>query len=114
PVPASLRDTTREPVDRLRTAVKYVRSMVPRVPGGVTLFGLVPLEITDPVAYGGLASELVRQQMPFPWCAGAFHSARRRGATDIAVRCESAADAFAAHRFRSRRARGRAGARGGR
>ena len=70
PVPASLRDTTREPVDRLRTAVKYVRSMVPRAPGGVTLFGLVPLEIADPAAYGGLASELVRHQMPFPWCAG--------------------------------------------
>ena len=101
PVPASLHDTTREPVQRLRTAVKYVRSMVPPVPGGVTLFGLMPLEIADPAAYGGLMRS---------WCDT---RCRSRGAPECVSFCattwrdrhcsaarESAADAFAAHRFR--------------
>lgn len=70
PVPAALHDAARDPVDRLRSAVVYVRSMVAPVPGGVTLFGLMPLEIGDPAAYGALVQELVRHQLPFPWCAG--------------------------------------------
>jgi tetratricopeptide (TPR) repeat protein len=69
-VPPSLRDRTRDPADRVRSTVVYVRSMVPQVPGGVTLFALVPLEIANPAAYGGLAQGVVRHRMPFPWCAG--------------------------------------------
>jgi tetratricopeptide (TPR) repeat protein len=68
--PDALLDAAREPADRLRAAVVYVRSLAPRAPGGVTLFALAPLEIADPAGYAGLASELVRHQMPFPWCAG--------------------------------------------
>jgi hypothetical protein len=70
PVPALLRDPSREPVDRLRAAVVYGRSLVPPVSGGVTMFGLLPLEIGDSIAYHWLAQELVRHQLPFPWCAG--------------------------------------------
>jgi hypothetical protein len=70
PVPALLRDPSREPADRLRAAVVYGRSLVPAVSGGVTMFGLLPLEIGDPIAYHWLAQELVRHQLPFPWCAG--------------------------------------------
>ncbi|MBV8522275.1 MAG: hypothetical protein JOY71_09135, partial [Acetobacteraceae bacterium] len=69
PLPSTLRDRSREPADRLRSAVVYVRSLVPAVPGGVTVFGLMPLEISDTGGYGKLAAELVQHQMPFPWCA---------------------------------------------
>jgi tetratricopeptide (TPR) repeat protein len=69
-LPADLRDPTRDPVDRLRGAVRHVRSMVPQLPGAVTLFGLLPLTIGDLAAYGALVQRLVRHRMPFPWCAG--------------------------------------------
>ena len=70
PVPPALRDPSRVPAERLRVAVEYVRSMVPPVPGGVTLFALLPLEISDHTAYAALARDLVRHRMPFPWCSG--------------------------------------------
>jgi tetratricopeptide (TPR) repeat protein len=69
-LPAALQDAEREPADRLRSVVVYLRSLMPRMPGAVTLFCLAPLAIADPEAYGSLASELVRHQLPFPWCAG--------------------------------------------
>jgi hypothetical protein len=70
PLPAALLDPSHEPADRLRAAVVCARSMVPPLPGVVTMFALLPLQIADAAAYGSLASELVRHQMPFPWCAG--------------------------------------------
>jgi hypothetical protein len=70
PVPETLRDPARDPVNRLQAAVVYLRSLAPRVPGRVTLFALMPLEIRDPAAYGELARDMVRHGMPFPWCAG--------------------------------------------
>ncbi len=70
PVPPALRDPSRVPAERLRVAVEYVRSMVPPMPGGVTLFALLPLEIHDHTAYAALARDLVRHRMPFPWCSG--------------------------------------------
>jgi tetratricopeptide (TPR) repeat protein len=44
--------------------------MVPRLQGAATLFGLLPLTIGDPAAYGALVQGLVRHRMPFPWCVG--------------------------------------------
>jgi hypothetical protein len=70
PQTASLRDRNCDPADRLRAAVLHVRGMVPRLSGGVTLFGLMPLTIGDPAAYGGLVQRLVHHQLPFPWCVG--------------------------------------------
>jgi len=70
PVPSVLHDTAQLPVDRLRAAVQYVRSMVPQMAGGVTLFAVLPLTIADHEAYATLARDLVRHRIPFPWCAG--------------------------------------------
>lgn len=70
PLPTGLCDPSYDPVDRMRRAVLHVRSMVPRLDGAATLFGLVPLTIGDPAAYGALVEGLVAHQMPFPWCAG--------------------------------------------
>ncbi len=69
-LPPMLRDPSCDPAERLRAAVVHVRSMLPPSPGSVTLFGLLPLEIGDHVAYAGLARDLVRHRMPFPWCSG--------------------------------------------
>lgn len=69
PLPIALSDENRDPAAKLRVAVVYVRSLVPPVAGGVTVFALVPLQMDDPASYGQLATELVRHQTPFPWCA---------------------------------------------
>lgn len=67
--PSGMTDTTRDPTARLRTAVVYVRDLVPIVPCGVTVFGLLPTEIRQPQGYAALCEALVRHEMPYPWCA---------------------------------------------
>lgn len=68
-LPDRMTDRSCDPVDRLRAAVLYVRELVPMVPGGVTVFGLLPTSAEDPAAYAELSRELVQHQLPFPWCA---------------------------------------------
>src|ERR1700712_3516576 len=41
-LPNAMTDPAGNPADRLRAAVAYVRGLVPIVPGGVTVFGLLP------------------------------------------------------------------------
>jgi hypothetical protein len=68
--PEVLRDPLYEAAERLRGAVRHVRSMIPPLPGGVTLFALLPLAIHNHADYAALARDLVRHRMPFPWCSG--------------------------------------------
>jgi tetratricopeptide (TPR) repeat protein len=91
PLPEALNDQARGLADRLRAAVAYVRSMVPPMPGGVTLFALLPLEIREPAAYAALARDLVRHRMPFPWCAGVRFVLRDDAALPLLVRFQQAA-----------------------
>jgi tetratricopeptide (TPR) repeat protein len=67
--PDNMTNPSVEPVDRLRAAVVYVRELVPVVPGGVTVFGLLPTENRQPIGYAALCQQLIRHQLPFPWCA---------------------------------------------
>src|SRR5215510_3591670 len=69
-LPLAMTHPGAEPVSRLRAACVYVRGLVPSVPGGVTVFGLLPTETKDPAGYATLVSDMVRHRMPYPWCAG--------------------------------------------
>ncbi len=68
-LPNILTDPAVEPADRIRAAVVYVRDLVPVVPGGITVFALLPTENQQSERYAALCQTVVRHDMPFPWCA---------------------------------------------
>jgi tetratricopeptide (TPR) repeat protein len=70
PLPASLRDPARPPAARLRSAAAVLRGLAPRVPGSVTVFGLLPSGIGNAPAYAALAAAVIAHEFPLPWCAG--------------------------------------------
>jgi tetratricopeptide (TPR) repeat protein len=70
PVPQTLFDESRPPIDRLIEAISFARSLVPREGGHRLVWAMFPLKITDRRAYLELVSSLVPWKSIKPWMAG--------------------------------------------
>jgi Tetratricopeptide repeat len=71
PMPDSLLDGTRPPVQRLRDLMVFSRSLAP-LPEGLTVWCLFPLAVHDWRAWAMLSWELLQHEFPQPW----FHHLR--------------------------------------
>src|SRR5262249_45754939 len=67
PLPKSLLDEGRTPEDRLREAIRFTRSLVPREGGHRLVWVMFPQRIVDRRAYVRLISSLVPAQGVQPW-----------------------------------------------
>jgi tetratricopeptide (TPR) repeat protein len=70
PPPASLSDATRPPADRLRAAMDFARSLLPRGGGHRLVWAMFPQEIRDRRSYTGLISSFVPREGVSPWMRG--------------------------------------------
>jgi len=70
PLPQSLFDESRPPADRLREAIIFARSLVPREGGHRLVWAMFPQKIANRRAYLGLISSLVPWQGIQSWMRG--------------------------------------------
>jgi tetratricopeptide (TPR) repeat protein len=67
-LPAAILDESRRPVDRLRELMMFSRTLLPAPDGFVVAWCLVPLTIGDRLGFASLLAELLRHELPNPWC----------------------------------------------
>jgi tetratricopeptide (TPR) repeat protein len=67
-LPDSLLDESRLPADRLRELMEFSRELRPYPDGMLTVWCLVPLEISDDHGWAALMWALLQHQFPNPWC----------------------------------------------
>jgi tetratricopeptide (TPR) repeat protein len=70
PLPQALRDRARAPIDRLRDAAAFARSLLPRDGGHRLVWGMCPAEIQDRAGYRSLIGGLVPNAGVSPWMTG--------------------------------------------
>jgi tetratricopeptide (TPR) repeat protein len=68
PLPLELFDSQRSPVQRLKELMICARGLIPDLEEAHLVWGFLPGSIGDPVEYAALMVELLRFEMPFPWC----------------------------------------------
>ncbi len=68
PLSEVIRSESTPPVMRLRALMIYARSLLPGLEGHLLVWGLFPSTIGDVSAYGHFLEELVRHELPAPWC----------------------------------------------
>jgi len=68
PVPAEALDAGLDPVVRLRTLMTFARGLIPEPESSHLIWCLLPGEIADPAGFATLVIELLRHELPVPWC----------------------------------------------
>lgn len=67
-IPASVRAAQTPPSQRLRDLAAFSRELLPIANGGNNVWTFYPLEIIDPIGFATLMRDVLRYELPFPWC----------------------------------------------
>lgn len=68
PVPEHLLDARMPPVRRMQELMKFARSLLPEPEGRNLVWVLFPSRVTHPEQYARFVTELIRHELPGPWC----------------------------------------------
>lgn len=68
PLPADVLDPRRDPISRIRALMVFARGLIPDLDGSLLVWGFLPGEIQNPGEFSSLMVELLRHELPVPWC----------------------------------------------
>lgn len=67
-LPPEVLDARNPPAQRLRALMVFSRTLLPKLDGHAVVWVFFPIDIQSPLEYAPLFEELLKHEMPYPWC----------------------------------------------